>query len=73
VLFRDAKPFTGLTDWQTRSQANLDVHFNASVTAVSLAKLEARQQSGQAPSSCSMASLTRRALNQLLIDRICEY
>jgi hypothetical protein len=40
---------------------------------VSLAKLEARQQSGQAASSCSMASLKRRTFNQHLIDRICEH
>jgi hypothetical protein len=72
-LFRDAKQFTGLTDCQARSQATLDFHFNASLTAVSLAKLEARQQSGQAASSCSMASLKRRAFNQHLIDRICEH
>jgi hypothetical protein len=72
-LCRDAKQFTGLTDCQARSQAKLDFHFNASLTAVSLAKLEARQQSGQASSSCSMASLKRRAFNQHLIDRICEY
>jgi hypothetical protein len=72
-LCRDAKQFTGLTDCQARSQAKLDCHCNASVTAVSLAKLEARQQSGQATSSCSMASLKRRAFNQHLIDRICEH
>jgi hypothetical protein len=72
-LFRDAKQFTGLTDCQARSQATLDFHFNASLTAVRLAKLEARQQSGQASSSCSRASLKRRAFNQHLIDRICEY
>jgi len=72
-LFRDATQFTGLTDCQARSQATLDFHFHASLTAVSLAKLEARQQSGQAASSCSMASLKRRAFNQHLIDRICEY
>jgi hypothetical protein len=72
-LFRDAKQVTGLTDCQARSQATLDFHFKARLTAVSLAKLEARQQSGQAPSSCSMASLKRRAFNQHLIDRICVY
>ncbi len=72
-LFRDAKQFTGLTDGQARSQAKLDFHFHASLTAVSLATLEARQQSGQAASSCSMASLKRRAFNQHLIDRICEH
>ena len=72
-LFRDAKQFTGLTDCQARSQAKLDFHFNASLTAVSLAKLEACQQNGQAASSFSMASLKRRAFNQHLIDRICEH
>jgi hypothetical protein len=72
-LFRDAKQFTGLTDCQARAQAKLDFHFNASLTAVSLAKLEARQQNGQAASSFSMASLKRRAFTQHLIDRICEH
>jgi hypothetical protein len=72
-LFRDAKQFTGLTDGQARSQAKLDFHFKASLMAVSLAKLEARPQSGQAASSCSMARLKRRAFNQHLIDRLCEH
>ena len=71
--FRDAKQFTGLTDGQARSQAKLGFHFHASLTAVSLTKLEARQQSGQAASSYSMASLKRRAFNQQLIDRIGEH
>jgi hypothetical protein len=43
------------------------------LAAVRLAKLEARQENGQAASSCSMASLKRRAFNQHLIDRICEH
>ena len=47
-LFRDAKQFTGLTDCQARSQAKLNFHFNASLSAVTLAKLEARQQTGEA-------------------------
>ena len=72
-LFRDAKQFTGLCDSQARSQAKLDLHFNASLTAVTLAKLEARQQHGDTVSSCSMASLKRRAFNQHLIDRICDH
>jgi hypothetical protein len=73
LLLRDAKQFTGLTDGQARSHATLDFHFNASLTAVSLAQLEARQQNGQAASSFSMASLKRRAFNQHLIDRMCEH
>lgn len=70
---RDAEQWAGLTDGQAHSQAHLDVHFKARLTAVSLAKLEARQQSGQAASSYSRASLKRRAFNQPLIDRLCEH
>jgi hypothetical protein len=72
-LFRDAKQFTGLCDSQARSQAKLDFHCNASLTAVTLAKREAHQQHGDAMSSFSMASLKRRAFNQHLIDRICDH
>jgi hypothetical protein len=72
-LFRDAKQFAGLTDCQARSQAKLHFHFNASLSAVTLAKLEARQQNGEAASGFSMASLKRRAFNQHLIERISQY
>jgi hypothetical protein len=72
-LFRDAKQFPGLGDCQARSQAKLDFHFKASLTAVTLAKLEAWQHHGDAALSFSMASLKRRACNQHLIDRICEH
>jgi hypothetical protein len=72
-LFRDAKQFTGLSDCQARSQAKLDFHFNASLSAVTLAKLEARQQNGNCDQAFSMASLKRRAFNQHLIERICEH
>lgn len=73
MLFRDAKQFTGLSDCQARSQAKLDFHFNASLTAVTFAKLEARQQNGNCDQAFSMASLKRRAFNQHLIDRICAH
>lgn len=72
-LFRDAKQFTGLTDCQARSQAKLNFHFNASLSAVSLAKLEAHQQHGDAAAAFSMASLKRRAFNQHLIERISQH
>jgi hypothetical protein len=72
-LFRDAKQFTGLTDCQARSQAKLHFHFNASLSAVTLAKLEARQHNGETTAAFSMASLKRRAFNQHLIDRICQH
>jgi len=72
-LFRDAKQFAGLSDCQARAQAKLAFHFNASLSAVTFAKLEARQQAGNYDQAFSMASLKRRAFNQHLIDRICEH
>lgn len=72
-LFRDAKQCTGLTDCQARSHAKLNLHFNASLSAVTLAKLEARQQHGDAASAFSMASLKRRAFNPHLIERISQH
>ena len=72
-LCRDAKQFTGLTDCQARSQAKLNLHFQASLSAVTLAKLDARQQNGDAASALSMASLKRRTVNQHLIERISQH
>ena len=72
-LFRDSKQLTGLIDGQARSKAKLNFHFNASLTAVSLAKLEAREHSYEGDHGFSMASLKRRAFNQHLLDRICEH
>ena len=78
-LFRDAKQFTGLSDCQARSQTKLDIHFNATLSAVSLAKLEARQLrcirrgGGDSQQAFSMLSLKRRNFNQHLIDRICDH
>src|SRR6266581_284847 len=72
-LFRDAKQCTGLSDCQARSKAQLAFHFNASLSAVNLAKLAARPQRGETDEPISMASLKRRAFNQHLLDRICEH
>ncbi len=70
-LFRDGKQFTGLAGCQARSQTKLAFHFNASLSAVTLAKLEARQFDSQ--QVFSMASLKRRNFNQHLIDLICNH
>jgi len=72
-LFRDAKQFTDLTDCQARSQAQRNLHFNASLSAVTLAKLAARQPNGDAASVFSMTSLKRRAFHQHLIERISQH
>ena len=39
-LFRDAKQFTGLTNCQARNREALDFHFNASFSALNLAKVK---------------------------------
>jgi hypothetical protein len=62
-----------LTDWQARSQAQLNFHFHASLSAGTLAKLAARQQNGEAASGFSLASLKRRAVNHHLLERISQY
>lgn len=69
-IFRDAKQFTGFADCQARDAHKLAFHFNASLTALNLAKLEALQQhSGQAPFVFSMASIKRRMLNRHLLEQ----
>jgi hypothetical protein len=68
-IFRDAKQFTGLRDCQARSAYKLDFHFNASLTALNLAKFEAQQHhQGEQPFVFSMASYKRLALNHHLLD-----
>jgi hypothetical protein len=47
--------------------------FNATLSAVTFAKLEVRHQNGNGDQAFSMASLKRRACNQHLLDRICEH
>ncbi len=73
-IFRDAKQFTGLCDCQSRQQQSLDFHFNASLAALNLAKLEQqktpsdRSEASQ-PQSFSMATYKRLALNAHLLER----
>jgi hypothetical protein len=73
-IFRDAKQFTGLCDCQSRQQQSLDFHFNVSLAALNIAKLE--QQKTQSDTgedsqlqSFSMANYKRLALNGHLLER----
>lgn len=73
-IFRDAKQFTGLTDAQTRDPKKLDFHFNASLSALNLAKYDAPLRQAQANSErssspFSMASYKRVAFNHHLLER----
>ena len=72
-VFRDSKQFTGLADCQARDLTKLDFHFNASVTALNLAKLDAVQQHNcDSDFVFSMASYKRRGLNYHLLERFID-
>jgi hypothetical protein len=73
LLFRDAQQCTGLSDWQARSARKERFHCNASLSAVSVAKLEARQISDPRGVPFSMASLKWCGFNQHLLDRILDH
>jgi hypothetical protein len=73
-IFRDAKQFTGLCDAQTRNAKRLDFHFNASLTALNLAKYEDQCRHQPIPGSpqesvpFSMSSSKRIAFNDHLLE-----
>ncbi|WP_342747357.1 transposase [Hydrococcus rivularis] len=72
-LFRDGKQFTGLADCQARDLTKLDFHFNSSLTALNLAKLDAvGQHDCDTNLIFSMASYKRRALNYHLLERFIQ-
>jgi Transposase DDE domain len=73
-IFREAKQFTGLNDCQSRQEDALDFHFNVTLGALNLAKLEqmpSPPQSAHAlqPVSFSMATYKRQALNHHFLER----
>jgi hypothetical protein len=72
-VFRDAKQFTGLGDCQSRQKARLSFHFNASLSALNLAKVEmskslVEEGASVRPISLSMNNYHRRAHNQYLME-----
>jgi hypothetical protein len=72
-LFRDSKQFAGLTHGQARRTDALTFQVNASLTAVSLSKLQAVQTLGHLPTPFSMASLVRRCFNTHFLKKILAY
>jgi hypothetical protein len=70
-LFRDAKQFTGLADFQTRSEKRIAFHVNASMTALNFLKLEdrltAQEQTGRV---ISISSWKTRKFNEHQLERI---
>jgi hypothetical protein len=70
-LFRDAKQFTGLVDFQTRAEERIAFHVNASMTALNFLKLEDRQQCHDDDKHViSIASWKIRKFNEHQLERI---
>ena len=70
-LFRDAKQFVGIMDFQTRSEQRIAFHVNASLTALNCLKLEDRQQATAGDAHViSIASWKVRKFNEHQLKRI---
>jgi IS4 transposase len=72
-LFRDGKQFIGLSDCQSRHQAALDFHFNASLATINLVRAtELLFGQSQDPQVFSMASWKQRQFNERLLKLFIE-
>lgn len=70
-IFRDAKQFTGLHHCQARRQDSLDFHFNASLTALNLAKVDAYLSFGyDADTPFSMLTQKMVYFNQHMLEKV---
>ena len=72
-LFRDAKQFLALNHCQARCADALHFHFNASMTALNLLKLEDRQHQSEGGNVISIASWKIRKANAHLLERFSSY
>lgn len=68
-LYRDAKQYTGLTNCQARSKNKLDFHFNATLTAVNLAKHDWLTNKNGSQKPFSMADYKTLYNNTLMLER----
>jgi len=70
-LFRDAKQHKGLEHFQARSKNKLDFHFNASLTAVSIAKVISRNgHKKNTRTKVSVSDVKTEMQNRNMISRI---
>ena len=70
-IFRDANQHTGLGECQSRNKESLHFHFNASLVALNLVKIQERLEakSNEEKHAFSMASYKARYYNENLIGR----
>jgi hypothetical protein len=72
-LYRDAKQSTGLNDSQARSENKLHFHFNATLTAINIAKVEHwLSQPKEARNPFSMTDIKTMNHNGLLPQRFID-
>jgi hypothetical protein len=62
--------FTNLRDCQSRKQTRLDFHFNASLAALNLAKLDMIDKPMVLPLPLSIATYQRQAQNRCFLELI---
>lgn len=67
LIFRDAKQFAGLCHCQARSQEKLDFHFNMSLAAVNVARLEMLRCDEE---RLTLTSYVRQAYNRWLVGQL---
>lgn len=63
-FFRDGKQFAGLNDCQSRTKDAIEFHFNLSMTAINLARIESKTLGHE---SFSMQSIKSRHYNERLL------
>lgn len=79
-LFRDAKQFTGLADCPARDVIKVEFHFNASLTALNLAKYQATARSsnpvrllnGKCQTPCAQLPSARHLYCKLRLGAKCD-
>lgn len=72
-LYRDGKQYTGLSDCQARSENKLDFHFNVSLTAINIAKVEHWLSIPKYKRNAfSMSDIKTMNHNRLLVDRFID-
>ena len=71
-LYRDAKQHCGLTNCQARGKNKLDFHFNASLTAVNLAKIDWLKTNPDTNMSFSMSNYKTMYNNELLLNQFIQ-
>ncbi|NRA47914.1 MAG: transposase [Phaeodactylibacter sp.] len=69
ILYRDAKQHLGLTHCQARSEQKIHFHLNASLTAVSVAKVAHHLAPGKQDQAFSIADIKTLYANELLLER----